>query len=502
MKTIKYKNKYFSYLQKQSYKIAVVLVVISMFVNFSNINPTYAYFSDEATITGNTFTAGTLAFLLNPSADITSTLSKGDSSSPLSTTIANDGSLGFQYTIGTTNTTGDADLCNYLTLNASLNGSSIYNSSLSSFSTTAQNYSNPSDWNFVVTLPSGATDSLQDKTCNFKFTFSGWQESLSSTEGFSDTKQINGTITSGHWAVVPPTTINPGDVVINEVMWMGSSTSSADEWLELRNMTGHDIILSNWKLENSAESHGTLTLSGTLPANGYFVISNYDKTNSAINVTVDINTTSMSFINTYDDNGKINLKDSNNNLIDSTPTPPTNHKWPAGDDSGRSWSMERNLTPGIGTLDSSWHTCDADHMNSTDTATMENYWDLVEKGKGNCGTPGYVNLSANDPTSPDYNPSLFSDEVSVEPVKSVESEEIPKVITEIPPATEPEKIVVEETEAVDTPVGEVLEPEDTLEIIEPADAESSGEAMEEPVITPPEAMETEPVVVEDPTVIE
>ena len=34
------------------------------------------------------------------------------------------------------------------------------------------------------------------------------------------------------------------DVVINEVMWMGSSSHTADEWIELRNMTSHDIDFS------------------------------------------------------------------------------------------------------------------------------------------------------------------------------------------------------------------------------------------------------------------
>ncbi|MCD6334669.1 MAG: lamin tail domain-containing protein, partial [Candidatus Latescibacteria bacterium] len=37
-----------------------------------------------------------------------------------------------------------------------------------------------------------------------------------------------------------------GDVVINELMWMGSTASSADEWIELRNTTDSEILLSGW----------------------------------------------------------------------------------------------------------------------------------------------------------------------------------------------------------------------------------------------------------------
>ena len=39
-----------------------------------------------------------------------------------------------------------------------------------------------------------------------------------------------------------------GDVVINEVGWMGTAASSADEWIELYNTTDHPITLTNWRL--------------------------------------------------------------------------------------------------------------------------------------------------------------------------------------------------------------------------------------------------------------
>jgi len=41
----------------------------------------------------------------------------------------------------------------------------------------------------------------------------------------------------------------PKDVVINEVMWMGSSKSSQDgkdEWIELKNNTNQKLQLNGW----------------------------------------------------------------------------------------------------------------------------------------------------------------------------------------------------------------------------------------------------------------
>ncbi|KKQ36298.1 MAG: hypothetical protein US54_C0073G0002 [Candidatus Roizmanbacteria bacterium GW2011_GWA2_37_7] len=38
--------------------------------------------------------------------------------------------------------------------------------------------------------------------------------------------------------------INSGDIIINELMWSGTSVSEADQYLELRNMTDRTINLS------------------------------------------------------------------------------------------------------------------------------------------------------------------------------------------------------------------------------------------------------------------
>lgn len=49
----------------------------------------------------------------------------------------------------------------------------------------------------------------------------------------------------------PEAGVQPLDVVINEVAWMGTKANSTDEWIELYNNTDSDIDLTDWILEAS-----------------------------------------------------------------------------------------------------------------------------------------------------------------------------------------------------------------------------------------------------------
>ncbi len=58
------------------------------------------------------------------------------------------------------------------------------------------------------------------------------------------------------------------DVVISEIAWMGTTTASADEWIELyNNNTGSAIDLTSCTLD-AADGTATITLAGTIPAGG------------------------------------------------------------------------------------------------------------------------------------------------------------------------------------------------------------------------------------------
>ena len=75
-------------------------------------------------------------------------------------------------------------------------------------------------------------------------------------------------------------------VVINEIAWMGTASSSASEWIELHN-TGSDAQdLTGWKI--IGKSNAVITsLSGAVAPDGYFLIER-GSDNTVPNVTADL----------------------------------------------------------------------------------------------------------------------------------------------------------------------------------------------------------------------
>jgi len=194
------------------------------------------------------------------------------------------------------------------------------------------------------------------------------------------------------------------DVVINELMWMGSKDDNPtnhtnDEWIELKNTTDQEINISNWQIyEAITGSGGYLEIPNgySIPANGYFLIANYNKDGSAINVDVDLVDTDISLHNNYDDNGALVLKDKDGNVVDSTPTP-TNTIWPAGSNGTIKQSMERD------TRGETWHTCDIAFMTAAEVSTMQSYWDSNAQNY-NCGTPKTENSKEEEEEEPESPP--------------------------------------------------------------------------------------------------
>jgi hypothetical protein len=60
-------------------------------------------------------------------------------------------------------------------------------------------------------------------------------------------------------------------VVINEIAWMGTTTDSNNEWIELYNNTPSPISIDGWFL-HSQDGSLTVNLSGVIPAHGYFLL--------------------------------------------------------------------------------------------------------------------------------------------------------------------------------------------------------------------------------------
>ena len=151
--------------------------------------------------------------------------------------------------------------------------------------------------------------------------------------------------------------VSAGDVVINEIMWMGTQGDAADEWIELRNMTGNTIDLSNWVVDNlgSGVTNDIVIPAGkSISPNGFFMIANDTVETGNHNVSPD-HVTNISLLNPSE---QLRLRISTGGtIIDAADN--DGDGWFAGVDPGGQnpeRSMERNDTPGDGTVAPNWHT--------------------------------------------------------------------------------------------------------------------------------------------------
>jgi hypothetical protein len=162
----------------------------------------------------------------------------------------------------------------------------------------------------------------------------------------------------------------PPPVVINELAWAGSSSSSSDEWIELLNTTTEDIDLTGWQITKNTGSEIVMIdivtnpdpFANIISANGYFLISHYDKDHdfdpdpneeklSVLNITPNLIDGDITLSNS---NLSIKLyhgaKDSGGVLIDTA----WDGSAPLGDSSAKT-SMERNAIIEDGKVATSWH---------------------------------------------------------------------------------------------------------------------------------------------------
>ena len=173
-------------------------------------------------------------------------------------------------------------------------------------------------------------------------------------------------------------------VVINEVMWMGSTESGSDEWIELRNLTDAAIDLSGYQLTNSASGGETLTIpeGKSIIANGYFLISNFsaDSGSSILNIAPDWITSSIALANSC---SQIDLFAANATrvAIDSMGCNERSYFYPSS--SRFNHSLERSIVVADGLLSTSWH-------------ESVGFANLDPTAIGNLATPKFIN----DETAP------------------------------------------------------------------------------------------------------
>ena len=154
---------------------------------------------------------------------------------------------------------------------------------------------------------------------------------------------------------------SPLDVVINEVAWMGSDASYEDEWIELYNNTGAAIDLTGWTIADDVDA-SIYNLSGSIPANGYFLI---ERREEATSVAADLIEAGMNLGNSGD---SLELFDESANSIDLLETA---GGWYAGtNNSGgtQDVSMERLDTTEPGNNPDNWADNDGVIVNGTDSA--------------------------------------------------------------------------------------------------------------------------------------
>jgi len=274
----KFKNEYFIYAQKQFSKIAVVLVVISIFASFLNINPTSAYFTSSAKITGNTFTAGTLGFTISDGGftpvENSINLGGGMTTGKTIGMALEPNSLPIKYTVKTKNITGDTSFCNALLLNAGLVGNQS-SGNLSNF------VSNPTttfgNWQYDISLPSSS--SFYNSICSFDFEYNGRQaDPYLTTGGFYDIETAHNKISSSGFR-------------INKVYYDVDSSHGAEgtnEWVEVYNQAPVALDISGWQICDNTSCDTIPASTPLIPAHGFGIITNSSTTWSYWNIPSDV----------------------------------------------------------------------------------------------------------------------------------------------------------------------------------------------------------------------
>lgn len=93
----------------------------------------------------------------------------------------------------------------------------------------------------------------------------------------------------------------PSPIVFSEINWAGSQTSTADEWLELVNLTDEPVDISGWIITGAATGGGAIQISADtiLEGRSTLIIANYAVSDpkTTLSVAPDLVTTALSLPN-------------------------------------------------------------------------------------------------------------------------------------------------------------------------------------------------------------
>ncbi len=175
---------------------ALWLIAALSWTGLLGVGRTFSYFSDNESSAGDNLRAAALNFhLVAGNWILSDKVANGGSVSQPIDVIKNLGSLDFQYNASTTITGGDADFCGALNLEAKLGGDTKYNDKLVKFKLSPPppiiiDSGGIDSWTFIVSLPLDPSNPYNQKTCGFKFVFTGWQENFALGGGFSNTGDV------------------------------------------------------------------------------------------------------------------------------------------------------------------------------------------------------------------------------------------------------------------------------------------------------------------------
>ncbi|KKR14061.1 MAG: Polymorphic membrane protein [Parcubacteria group bacterium GW2011_GWC1_39_29] len=175
---------------------------------------------------------------------------------------------------------------------------------------------------------------------------------------------------------VPSSIQSSGRVVINEIAWMGTSAgkTGSDEWIELYNTENEDVNLSGWILKSETDDSPHITLSGAIPAHGYYLL---ERTDDTVISDIKANYTGSFGPGGLKNDGEILiLQDKAGNIVDSVNC---SKGWFYGDNIAKS-SMERRDSSVDGNNRSNW---------ASNNHTIRNGLDV--NGSPINGTPAHRN---------------------------------------------------------------------------------------------------------------
>jgi len=194
-------------------------------------------------------------------------------------------------------------------------------------------------------------------------------------------------------------------IIINEIAWMGATDDANNEWIELKNISGAAINISNWQLIDKGEqikiNLASINGNKNIQPSQFILLERTDD-NSVPSITADLVYTGA--ISNTDEG--LRLFDGQCNLIDEALTNPD---WPAGNNTSavERKTMERGSTSLTTGNDFNWHTSNA--INGT--PKKENSMPTIYSGGGGSGG----GQTSNNPSTSSGQAKILINEVQTTP---------------------------------------------------------------------------------------